>query len=73
MLLLGEPDACSEDDLMYSYGWTKVGAVWIIAGYGGAAGGEFGKSFALKLTFDTAGRLAKIELGRELWGSSGRF
>ena len=73
LLRLGEPDVCSEDELIYVYGWTKVGAIWILATPQGAAGGELGKSFALKLTFDATQRLTEVELLREFWSSHSKL
>lgn len=67
-LTLGEPDYASEDGQRLGYAWTKVKAVWIIAGQGSAAGGEIERSYVLVATFDDSNRLCQVQL-QKTWGS----
>lgn len=52
LLQFGEPDVASSDERRLGYRWTQVRAIWIIVGYGSAAGGAIGKTSLLELSFD---------------------
>lgn len=68
-LALGEPDFASEDGQRLGYSWTKVKAIWVVASYGGGAGGEIDRSYVLETSFDASNRLSQVRLFKE-WGSS---
>ena len=67
-LLLGEPDQVSEDGQRLGYAWSKVKAIWIVASYGGGAGGEAEKSYLLLISFDASNRVSRASLVKQ-WGS----
>ena len=67
-LTLGEPDYTSEDGRRLGYAWTKVKAVWVVAGYGNAAGGEIKRSYVLETTFDDQNRVSGVTF-LKAWGS----
>jgi hypothetical protein len=66
-LSLGEPDYASEDGRRLGYAWTKVKAVWVIAGQGSAAAGEIQRSYVLVATFDDSNRVFRVQL-QKAWG-----
>jgi outer membrane protein assembly factor BamE (lipoprotein component of BamABCDE complex) len=69
-LSLGEPDFVSEDGRRLGYAWTKVKAIYAIAGpYGGGASGEVQRSYVLEASFDASNRVSDVRLLKE-WGPS---
>jgi len=61
VLRLGEPDEIEDDDSRLVYRWEKIYLqVWVAVGggYSGAAGPtDYGRDYALELTFDLRGAL----------------
>lgn len=64
---MGEPDFASEDGQRMGYAWTKVKAIWFLASYGPAAGGEVDRSYVLEVFFDPSNRVSQVRLMKE-WG-----
>ena len=66
VLRLGEPDEIEEDGSKLVYRWEKIYLQLWVAGGGGysAAGGrtDFGRDYALELTFDSHGNLTNHAL-----------
>jgi len=69
LLLLGEPDFCSEDGQTIGYSWTKVGVLWIVGTRYGGGEGEIGKNYVLEIVFDASNRVARTELHQGLWSN----
>jgi hypothetical protein len=67
-LMLGEPDHASEDGQRLGYAWTKVKAIWAVAGMSGGASGEIQHSYVLEASFDTSNRMSRLRL-LKAWGS----
>jgi outer membrane protein assembly factor BamE (lipoprotein component of BamABCDE complex) len=55
MLLLGQPDSVSPDNRKYVYRAEKIYAIWMVASYGGAMGGDLTKNQYFIVTFDEHG------------------
>ena len=67
-LKFGEPDFASEDGHRLGYAWTKVKAIWAVAGYGGGgASGEIKRSYVLEAAFDASNRVSRVRLLTK-WG-----
>ena len=67
LLLLGEPDYCSEDGQTIGYSWTKVGVLLLIATSGAGGEAEIGKNYALEIAFDARNRVTRTKLHQRLW------
>jgi hypothetical protein len=70
LLLLGEPDYCSEDGQTIGYSWTKVGFLLIVGTQGGGGETEIGKNYVLEIAFDASNRVTRTELHKRLWSVS---
>ena len=70
LLLLGEPDYCSQDGQTLGYSWTKVGLLLIVGTQAGGGETEIGKNCMLEIAFDATNRVAFTELHRKLWSDS---
>ena len=66
-LRLGEPDFAAEDGQRIGYAWTKVKALWFVAGRGSAAGGEIQRSYILEVSFEGSNRVSQVRLIKQ-WG-----
>jgi hypothetical protein len=64
-LTLGEPDIVSAGGNCLTYTWEKAKLVWVLGGYGGAAGGTIDRRYELVLCFDDQGLLIRKELKKE--------
>ena len=64
---LEEPDFASEDGQRIGYAWTKVKAIWFVASYSTATGGEIQRSYVLEAAFDASNRVSRVRL-LKTWG-----
>lgn len=69
LLALGEPDFVSEDGQRFGYMWTKVKAIWVVAGSSGGTGGEITRSYLVEVTFDPSNLVSDVRLQKE-WGDA---
>ncbi|HEY9171952.1 MAG TPA: hypothetical protein VI136_06700 [Verrucomicrobiae bacterium] len=61
ILALGEPDAVSPNERDLAYRAEKICGFWFVGGYYSGAAGVVSKDRCLVLSFDTEGRLQKVE------------